>query len=102
MERGAIATVEAPSAERGRCELQYAAGRVEACAGPICPFWEEGGAVVEPGCALARLGIDIEGNPKLVAWLVRLRTMLAKGGGRAGGEEALHLFHRLVPPELRD
>ena len=100
MRRAAIATEL--SARETRCALQYAAGRVEPCPGPACPFWEEGGAVVEPGCPPARLGLDLEGNPRLVSWLLRVRAMLAKGGGRESKEEALHLFHRLLPPGLRD
>src|SRR6266540_5325444 len=41
------------------CALQDAAGRVEACPGEGCPFWEEGGAVLEGGCAIERLSLDL-------------------------------------------
>jgi len=84
------------------CALQYAAGRVEACPGPVCPFWEEGGAVVEAGCAVQRLGLRLEGNTDLVAWLLRIRTALREAEAPEEREEALHLFHRLLPPGLRD
>lgn len=84
------------------CALQYAAGRIEACPGPACPFWEEGGAVVEPGCAIERLGLRVEGNPQLAGWLLRIRTALCEAAAPAEREQALHLFHRLLPPGLRD
>ncbi len=84
------------------CVLQYAAGRIEACACAACPFWEEGGVVLEPGCALERLGLDLEHNPELVDWLLELRRELfeAKTPGRE--EKKHHLFQRLLPPDLRE
>ncbi len=89
-------------AETTLCPLQYAAGRVEACPGPVCPFWEEGGAVVDAGCAVRRLGLPLEENDELVAWLLRIRTALREAASPEERGSALHLFHRLLPPGLRD
>lgn len=48
------------SAGEEACVLDAARGVVRPCVEQDCPFWEPGGAVVEPGCALVRLGVDIE------------------------------------------
>lgn len=88
--------------EGALCPLQYAAGRVEACPGAACPFWEEGGAVVEAGCAVQRLGLPLEEGSDLVSWLLRVRTALREAGAPEERRAALHLFHLLLPPGLGD
>ena len=41
------------------CSLREAVGEQELCPGAACLFWEAGGAVVEPGCAIERLGVPV-------------------------------------------
>ena len=76
-----------------RCALQDAAGRVEACPRGGCPFWEEGGAVVEGGCAIERLSFDLARRPELAQYLLEIRLGLARG--RRRGEETRGLFYLL-------
>jgi hypothetical protein len=52
---------------RQDCRLHLALGRQERCPDSACAFWEEGGAVVEPGCAFERVRVDIESRPELEA-----------------------------------
>ena len=42
------------------CSLRDAVGEHERCPGSPCAFWEAGGAVVEPGCAIERLGVPVQ------------------------------------------
>ena len=58
-------------AELVGCQLQYAAGRIEACPGRPCPFWSDS------RCVIAGLRSDLGGNPDLVHLLLRVRTALA-------------------------
>ncbi|HWJ30811.1 MAG TPA: hypothetical protein VNR59_00605 [Gaiellaceae bacterium] len=55
-----------------------------------------GNAVVSGGCAVERvgLGLELERNPQLAHWLLKMRTALEDAGGD-------RLLHELVPPELR-
>ena len=74
------------------CALQDAAGRVEACPGESCPFWEEGGAVLEGGCAIERLSLDLARRPELAQYLLEIRLGLDRA--RRGGD-GRSLFYRL-------
>jgi hypothetical protein len=76
-----------------RCRLQYTVGRVEACPGEPCPFWEPGGAVLEGRCAFDEL--DIADNPGLAAWLLRIRKRLEAARTVEEDPHALRLFYRL-------
>lgn len=53
------------------CDLQVAAGRVEACPEAGCPFWDEG------ECVVAGLRPDFEQDPELTQLLLSLRARLA-------------------------
>lgn len=72
------------------CALQDAVGRVERCPGGACPFWEEGGAIVEAGCAIERLAVDLS-NPQLAPRLLELRLTLDRAR-RTGARDAPSLF----------
>lgn len=76
-----------------RCVLQDAAGRVEACPGGRCPFWEEGGAVLEGGCSIERLSLDLARRPELAHYLLEIRLGFDRACRR--GDEARSLFYRL-------
>jgi hypothetical protein len=79
------------------CHLQYRLGRVELCPGPGCPFWEAGGVVLEGGCGLERLGLDLEARPDLVPALADVRRKLDQAVTPDDVAEARALFVRLVP-----
>lgn len=42
------------------CELERSLGQAGACTRDLCPYWEEGGAVIRPGCALSRTPLDLD------------------------------------------
>ena len=42
---------------------------------PGAAFWEKGGAVLDPGCAIERMGIDIS-DPGVAGHLLDLRHQL--------------------------
>ncbi len=86
--------------ERELCHLYLAAGRIEECPKSGCSLWESGTAVVEPGCALERLGLprELERNPPLAHWLLKIRARLDEPRER---EEQGRLLMPL-PPGLRD
>jgi hypothetical protein len=59
--------------ETRNCTLRLAAQNVaEPCPRDLCAFWESGGAVVEAGCGLDRLGFDVR-RPDVAAYLLELR-----------------------------
>lgn len=58
------------------CTLALAArGAADPCTHVRCAFWEEGGAVVDGGCVVERLGVDF-GGPDLASYLLELRERL--------------------------
>jgi hypothetical protein len=81
------------------CRLHLTLGRAAACPQETCPFWEEGGAAVEPGCAVERLGLDA-GRPDIARFLLDLRAQLDAAREREDEAEARRVFAALVPPEL--
>jgi hypothetical protein len=94
--------VQFANAPRNRelCHLYSAEGRSEECLESGCSFWEPGTAVLEPGCALERLGLprELERNPQLVHWLLKVRTRLDERHER----EEQRQFLMPLPPGLRD
>lgn len=62
--------------ETKTCSLWTVARRKSvACPAERCLFWEPGGAVVESGCGIERLGIDLA-QPGLAEYLLDLRERL--------------------------
>ena len=90
------------SAKVKLCRLERAVGREALCTFERCPFWEEGGAVVEGGCALERLGIDLDSSPGFAQWLLEMRHKLAEARTPEERAEALRLFQEVLPPGLRE
>ena len=76
--------------EEKRCKL-WAAARGESvpCPQDRCVFWEPGGAVVEGGCGIERLGIDLA-HPGMAEYLLAVAERL----GQAGDVEDLEAAHR--------
>ena len=81
------------------CRIKHTLGVDEPCPEGACPFWEHGGAVVEAGCGLERLHVDV-GRPDLAAYLDELRTSLETARDDRERAEARRAFAALVPPEL--
>ena len=79
--------------ERELCHLYSAVGRSEECPESGCSFWE-------PGCALERLGLphELERNPQLAHWLLKVRARLDERRER----EEQRRFLMPLPPGLRD
>jgi hypothetical protein len=84
---------------RKTCRLHLTMGDVEACPGQACPFWEEGGIALPPGCELERLAIDLD-RADLAQYLLELRGTLEAARDRQEREAARRAFAELVPPDL--
>jgi hypothetical protein len=81
------------------CALSATLGTAEECPRAWCPFWEAGGAVAEPGCAVERLGIDVT-NRELARHLLNLRHALETARDEGEAEIARRELDALVPPDL--
>jgi hypothetical protein len=75
------------------CRVRYAVGHEEACPEAGCPFWEPGGAALDGRCAVERL--DLDGRPRLAAWLQQIRKELASTSVR-DVEDARRRLYRLL------
>ena len=81
------------------CSLSVVVGNDEACPRGWCAFWEKGGAVVEGGCAIERLGIDFS-DPEFARYLLDLRHELENARDADAAEEARRRMTSLVPPDI--
>lgn len=81
-------------AETKMCSLwSIARGRSVPCPGERCLFWEPGGAVVESGCGLERLGMDLT-EPGLADYLLGVRQRLEQSREAEDVEAAHREFAR--------
>ena len=85
--------------EQRLCTLSVAVGSEEECPHGWCAFWERGGAVVEPGCAIERLGIDRR-DPELARYLLDLRRELESARDAEAARAALDRLAELAPADL--
>jgi hypothetical protein len=81
------------------CELHAALGNIEECPHGWCAFWEHGGAVVEPECAIKRMGIDLT-NVDLAYHLLDLRRALEQVRSVEDASLAGRTFGQIRPPGL--
>jgi hypothetical protein len=81
------------------CALSQGIGNDEECPRAWCAFWEHGGAVAEPGCAIERMGLDL-GNIDLAHYLLDLRRALDGASNEAESRIARERMAELVPPDL--
>lgn len=81
------------------CTLRRTLGYVEECPRGWCPFWEHGGAVAQPACALERLGLELS-NRDLALYLLDLRRALEQAQSTEAAETACAQLAALVPPDL--
>jgi hypothetical protein len=80
------------------CALSQAIGNEE-CPRAWCSFWEHGGAVIEPGCTIERLGLDLR-NVDLAHYLLDLRRALDNARNEHEARIARERLAELVPPDL--
>jgi hypothetical protein len=85
--------------EPKRCTLRLASGVVEFCQQQRCAFWEEGGAVVEGGCVIERLGQDVR-KPDVAGYLIEVRERLDQSRDRSETEAAHREFTHRIGLEL--
>ena len=85
--------------ELKRCALSQAIGNDEECPRAWCAFWEQGGAVIEAGCAIERFGLDV-GNRDLAYYLLDLRRALDAARNEEEADTARRQLARLVPADL--
>jgi hypothetical protein len=81
------------------CSLSVAAGNDAECPRGWCAFWERGGAVVEPGCAIERMGVDLH-DPQLARYLLDLRRELESARDAEAARAALERLGELAPADL--
>jgi len=98
MPRGAVGSHSSGVAEV-LCRIKLAVDEVEACPQGECPFWEHGGAVIEPGCGLERLQLELD-RPDLAEYLVNLRRTLESARDARERQVARKALDDLWPPEL--
>jgi hypothetical protein len=76
-----------------RCKLLSAVGRVEACPGPRCAFWDRD-VLLGGRCALEEL--DLSERPDLASLLLRIRGQLESAETREDEDEARQETYRLL------
>jgi hypothetical protein len=81
------------------CSLSVVAGDDEQCPRGWCAFWEPGGAVLGPGCAIERLGIRID-DPLLARHLLELRRSLERVRNAQAAGAATRQLGTLAPPDI--
>lgn len=85
--------------EPKRCALRLTTGVMETCRPQRCAFWEPGGAVVEGGCVIERLGLHIF-DPDVARCLLETRERLGQARDSAEAEAAHHELARRTGLEL--
>ena len=86
--------------EAQTCTLRLAAdGQAEPCPRERCAFWEPGGAVLEGGCVIDRLGGDVRG-PAVAAYLLELRHSVERARDSSQAEAAHVELSRRIGLEL--
>jgi hypothetical protein len=81
------------------CSLAGAVGDAEECPRAWCAFWERGGAVLDAGCAVERLGLPLS-DPSIARYLLNLRRELERARDAEAAEAALRKLSSLAPPDI--
>ncbi len=79
-----------------KCSLHAAVGENVPCPGGDCAFWEDGGAIVEAGCAIERLGVPIDRRGELPRRLLDVRLAVETALSDAERADAHHRFTTLL------
>jgi hypothetical protein len=74
-------------------------GAIESCPQARCAFWEAGGAVVEGGCVIERLGLDVR-RPDVAGYLLETRKRLEEARDLSEAEAAHREFAHRIGLEL--
>lgn len=91
----------APYAPPRTCVLERTLGHAGACPGHLCPFWEDGGAVIRPGCALSRAPLDLDGAG-VAHHLMGLRRRIQQPVSAEDQRQAQRQFGRLLAAAFDD
>jgi hypothetical protein len=87
---------------RELCALHLATGNRKECPGSACAFWEDGGAVVESGCAFERVRLEIDTRPDVARWLLKLRYDLENAQSADDRRRLTGNLNEILPPGLHD
>jgi hypothetical protein len=83
------------------CDLERTLGQAGACPRHLCPFWEDGGAVIRPGCALSRTPLDLDRAP-VADLLMGLRRRIQQPVSAEDQRQAQREFRRLLAAAFDD
>jgi len=78
------------------CSLREAVGEHERCPGGACAFWEDGGAVLEAGCAIERLSVPVRRHRELARHLLDLRLRVEEARTEVERRDAHRRFAELL------
>ena len=92
---------QAPAGAPRTCALERTLGRQALCPGRRCAFWEEGGAVLRPGCALSRTPIDLE-RIEVAELLLALRRRIELPAAPGDAREARRAFRSVLAAAFDD
>jgi len=87
---------------RPLCSLHLAAGHQEECPGASCPFWEEGGTVVEPGCVFDRVRLEFDARSDVAKWLLTIRSDLENARSATDTMRVRSALDEILPPGLHE
>jgi hypothetical protein len=86
--------------EPKECTLRLAAEEgSEMCPRERCAFWEPGGAVLDGGCVIERLGFDVR-RVDLARYLLETRERLHQARHLSQAEAAHRAFSRRIGRDL--
>jgi hypothetical protein len=84
------------------CALHLALGERERCPGAACAFWEDGGAVVDAGCAFDRVKLEFHARPDVARWMLGIRHSLESARSAEEKERARSAINCVLPPGLHE
>lgn len=84
------------------CALHLATGYEEACPGPACSFWEQGGAVIAGGCVFERVRLELDARPDVARWLLKLRYDLEHARSPDETRRLRAGLNEVLPPGLHE
>lgn len=96
-----LLAVHARNAPPRTCELEQTLGHAGACPRHLCPFWEEGGAVIRPGCALTLTPLDLD-RVGVADLLMGLRQRIQQPVSVEDQRKAQREFRRLLAAAFDD
>ncbi len=83
------------------CELEQSLGQAGARTRHLCPFWEDGGAVIHSGCALSRKLLDL-GRAPVADLVMGLRQRIQRPQSVEDPRQAQREFRGLLAAAIDD